>query len=84
LCNDEEPIAPTNADDCRKTCQAEPTCIQWFYMPGKCKTGKVIRLGSSTEDVEDSIGTVSGWMLDRIADFRRQHSACGDRDYWVL
>ena len=57
--------------------------MQWFYTPGKCKTGKVVRLGSSTEHLEDSVEKVSGWMLDRIADFKKQYSSCNDKDYWV-
>lgn len=83
LCNDEVQIAPGNADDCRKACQAESECVQWLYTPGKCKTGKVVRLGSSTEHDEKSVGTISGWMLDRVADFKKKYSACDDKDYWV-
>jgi hypothetical protein len=75
-------VTPSNAHDCLKACQADPPCLQWFYTPGKCKTGNVVRLGSSTEHGKDSGEAVSGWMMERVADFKKQQAACGEGNYW--
>lgn len=83
ICNDEKVVDPSTADACRESCKGDSECVQWFFAPGKCKTGKVVRLGSSTEEDQYSLEIVSGWMLDRIDVFKKEHSACDDKDYWV-
>ena len=67
--------------DCRERCRATEDCVQWYYHSGRCKTGKVIRLGSSTagSDLSDS---VSGWMGDRINVFKKRLEPCTQD--WIL
>lgn len=83
ISKDEKSVVPSTADACRESCKNDPECVQWFFAPGKCKTGNVVRLGSSTEEDQYSVEMVSGWMLDRVDAFTKQQGACDDKDYWV-
>ena len=63
--NIEYPISP---GDCEDACRRNPDCVQYMYNDEGCKTSNVIRLG----EVDNSKDLTSGWLTDRIEDFKAE------------
>ncbi|KAF2658925.1 glycosyltransferase family 31 protein, partial [Lophiostoma macrostomum CBS 122681] len=79
ISQDEKKDHFNNTDECRRACENKPSCLQWSFELGKCKTGTVIRLGSVNNQ-----GVVSGWMMDRIAAFKNaQPDPCPENN-WIV
>jgi len=66
--NDEEKVAHTSFAACRRACDADGDCLTYSYMPGECRLGHVIRLGTQAK-AEKRIR--SGWMTERIDQLKR-------------
>lgn len=90
--------AHTTAEACERACREKTSCLQWAWRPGSCRGDKVIRLGwalnnrpelgSADDRVVNAGGegddkAVSGWVEDKIQDYKRQFEPCGDRSYWI-
>ena len=86
-----------SATACERFCRRKSDCLQWAWSPGLCRGGKAIRLGWALSNrpalgsAEDRIaqagslgtkGAVSGWLLDRIAEFKEQQGSCKARNLW--
>ncbi|KAI7369584.1 glycosyltransferase family 31 protein [Hortaea werneckii] len=93
---DDDNPASNSAKACERFCRGEEHCLQWFWSPGFCKAGKVVRLGwamkkrpglGSADDriahfgEEESKKAVSGWFLDRIEAWQTAQGVC-DRSPW--
>jgi hypothetical protein len=79
--DDFERKATQSQDACADACQrmSAEECIQWMYTPGRCYLGKDIRFGKSDERGEDH--WTSGWMQDRLSQFREGLADCDVRWY---
>ncbi|KAJ9654192.1 hypothetical protein H2201_009037 [Coniosporium apollinis] len=64
-----------SAEACYAACEADEECLQYFFKPGSCHLDKVVRLGKVV-DAKKEKDTVSGWMPDRIADFKQRQPPC--------
>jgi hypothetical protein len=60
---------------CYAACEAWDECLQYFYRPGSCHLDYVVRLGK-TVDAKEEEGTVSGWMPERIQQFKERQPEC--------
>lgn len=79
---------------CEKQCRSEPDCMQWSHRGRTCKMGRNVRLGDpvdphaghmderSKKDADQH--WVSGWILDRISDYEREHESCENGPNWTL
>ncbi|XXG97372.1 hypothetical protein Hte_003671 [Hypoxylon texense] len=69
-------------DECRRTCESQPDCLQFSFLGESCKTSTAIRLGH--EGFGDTAQVKSGWVVDRIKDYtERMDASCGNKD-WIL
>ncbi|KAF2280806.1 uncharacterized protein EI97DRAFT_428902 [Westerdykella ornata] len=88
LCKGGDAVTLKSVEECRKMCEARPACLQWSFKVGKwwsfkggeCRSADVVQLGESKEGAEEM---VSGWMMDRVDQFRERLKGCEGRDYWV-
>lgn len=71
--SDGERQSTESAEACYAACEADEECLQYFFKPGSCSLDYVVRLGR-VADVEDR--TVSGWMLNRIEEFKQRQAPC--------
>ena len=62
-----------SAEDCYAACEADEGCMQYLFRPGSCSHNWAIRLGHATEPDSDII---SGWMLDRLEQFKQSQADC--------
>ena len=60
---------------CRAACDADEECLQYFFKPGSCRLNRNVILGK-VADAKKENDTVSGWMLDRIEQFRQRQPPC--------
>ena len=76
---DWEKEAVDSESACAAACLRMPDdeCIQWMFTPGRCALGKDIRFGKRDEH-EDEHWT-SGWILERIENFRNEFVDCDIR-----
>lgn len=65
---------------CREACEEDKDCIQWAWHPGTCKLHHSIRMGVAVEPKEK---TISGWMLERVDEFKKAKGECGDVQWQV-
>lgn len=90
--------AHTSAEACERTCRDKASCLQWAWRPGTCRGDKLVRLGwalnnrpelGSADDMKVNAGgegdenAISGWLKDRIEDYKKQFDPCGQRSYWI-
>jgi len=61
---------------CRAACARDKKCVQFEVFGSTCRLGHSIRLGHA-QNAEAALMWTSGWMLDRIGDFKEYHSRCG-------
>ncbi|KAH8817410.1 hypothetical protein F5884DRAFT_874438 [Xylogone sp. PMI_703] len=54
---------------CRSACKADAKCVQYLHTKGECYLGSAFRLGGP-RTAEGRRRWKSGWMLERIHDFR--------------
>lgn len=66
--------------ECRKACTDNTECFQWTWHPGTCKLQKSIKLGRT---VDAKTETTSGWMLDRVKEFKKTRGSCEDAQWSV-
>lgn len=79
---------------CERACRDKASCVQWAWRPGSCRGDKVIRLGwaldnrpelGSADDRVVKAGgegdedAVSGWLEDRIEEYKKRFVTCGER-----
>ncbi|KIW63107.1 hypothetical protein PV04_09983 [Phialophora macrospora] len=69
-----------SADRCRKVCDSDNECVQFSWHPGTCKLSHSIKMGRPVDAKEEYI---SGWMLDRIAEFRKARGECGEISWQI-
>lgn len=79
-----------DAEACRQHCESDPDCLSFRLRrdPRECQTASYFRFGraahswlKSTEK-KNTLGMVSGWMIDRIRDLRAR-STCDAADEFV-
>lgn len=83
--SEEELEARSSAGGCQKRCQAEDECRQWSHRTNVCKMSRSVRGGNPVPKPAHEMQNqnwVSGWMLDRIQTFKRQHAVCPDGADW--
>ncbi|EXJ82592.1 hypothetical protein A1O3_06405 [Capronia epimyces CBS 606.96] len=68
-----EKRATKSVKQCRKACEADSGCIQFSWHPGTCKLNNAIKIGHA---VDPEAETTSGWMLDRIDQFKNSREKC--------
>lgn len=61
-------------EQCHSTCLKDRKCFQFEHFGETCRLSYSIRLGRSQYESESR--RTSGWMLDRINEFKRSHSPC--------
>jgi hypothetical protein len=66
--------------DCQEACTDDKECMQWTWHPGTCKLQKSIKLGRTVDAKKE---TTSGWMLERIEDFKKARGDCEDAQWSV-
>jgi hypothetical protein len=69
-----------SVEKCIKACKEKPECFQYTYSPLKCQLGSSFRLGGKKAP-EEGRTWISGWDLDKIEAFKREHSPCTSVDY---
>lgn len=74
-----EKLATQSVEHCREACQTDGGCIQFSWHPGTCKLNRSIKLGHAVATKEE---TTSGWILDRVAVFKKPRNHCQVR--WEL
>ncbi|KAK7733414.1 hypothetical protein SLS57_000429 [Botryosphaeria dothidea] len=71
---------------CREACAQRQDCVQYLFSPGRCQTGKVIRLGQAGSERDPiNLGggdSTSGWVVERINNFIQSVEPC-QQDYWI-
>ena len=79
----EEAIDATiRAFECDDFCHKDPNCVQYTYAPGECRIGHTIRIGHALSPQANSTRTTnSGWMLERVEEYRQQQQPCSVR--WI-
>ncbi|KAI9655217.1 MAG: hypothetical protein M1831_004927 [Alyxoria varia] len=82
--DDDETVAHKSLMACEETCERKDNCVQYSYMPGECRLGNVIRLGSKADPDSDEgkRAISSGWMAERIQRFRDSMEPC--KPQWIL
>jgi hypothetical protein len=73
--SDVERQSAGSAEACYAACEADEECLQYFFKPGSCNLDTVVRLGR-VADAEQEDNTVSGWMLNRIEEFKQRQAPC--------
>lgn len=73
---DFEQRAVESESACEEACKKQPNskCIQWMFTPGRCYLGDVIRFGKTDE--RDSESWVSGWISDRVENYKTHMGDC--------
>lgn len=73
-----EQKATESESACEQVCVQETDghCVQWMFSPGRCYLGHVIRYGKTDES--DNAPWVSGWIPDRIAEYKRRLGDCDE------
>ncbi|KAK5002000.1 hypothetical protein LTR39_006799 [Cryomyces antarcticus] len=71
---EDEQRSVNSFDECAVACLNKEDCKQYMWEPGRCRLGRDIRLGRSEE--KGGMGVKSGWMQDRVEDFRRSLEPC--------
>lgn len=65
---------------CRRACEQKQDCMQFSLVDAECKTAAYAKLGRRKAIYESE--AQSGWMLDRIADFKTRLEMC--TPVWIL
>lgn len=78
LLEEYEQAATESQDACAEACIREgpDECIQWMYSPGRCYLGRDIRFGKSDERERVDERWVSGWIPERIEEFKQKFAGC--------
>ena len=76
-----EQKAHSSFDDCRIACRSLSNCLQYRYYQGVCSTSSKIKHGQPKQsegkpDAEDH--WISGWDLEKIEAWVREHDECGE------
>ena len=65
-------------DDCKKLCEAHPTCLQFVSSPEGCSISyQEVKLGEEGSD------TKSGWFHKRIERWMSNLDRCGGKEGWI-
>jgi hypothetical protein len=64
-----------SVESCERACEKDMKCLQYEHTGVECRLSHSIRLGEQRLPRDDE-KHVSGWMLDRIKDFKKVHSPC--------
>ena len=67
--------------NCKKLCDSDDSCVQWEHHDKECKTSRSVKLGG-TKQGEDNSRYISGWRLDKIAEFREKMGNCTSGPAW--
>lgn len=76
---EEEKNAFSSPGGCEAMCRRENECRQWSHFGLTCKMSRAVRAG---EPIKKQGGLfaptnhISGWMLDRIDSYTKQHAIC--------
>ncbi|KAF2169719.1 glycosyltransferase family 31 protein [Zasmidium cellare ATCC 36951] len=71
----------TDLPSCYRACEKDSACLQYRFnlQTKKCTTSKEPRLGKKALQMEEF---VSGWLYDRVEEWRRKRPAC-EEDLWI-
>ena len=69
-----------SADKCREVCDSDKECVQYSWHPGTCKLSHAIRIGRPVDEKEEYI---SGWMTDRVDEFKKARRECGEISWQI-
>ena len=74
--NDEERESVRSSDykACQKVCNSDGGCLQWKWVKGKCVTNHSVIFGSRDKNKKASEAWVSGWILNRVDEVRKEQS----------
>ncbi|KIX04173.1 uncharacterized protein Z518_07727 [Rhinocladiella mackenziei CBS 650.93] len=72
--------ATRSVEHCREACEDDHDCVQWTWHPGTCKLNYSIKLGHA---VGGDLETTSGWMMERIEEFKKARGEC-DEPQWQV
>lgn len=78
--NDLEKVAQESFENCRAACESISGCVQFRFGKGICSTSTAVRFGKQPSVGEDP-KPKSGWMLERIKKFAKDHDNCGAVKY---
>ena len=80
-----EEKAHLSIEDCRMACRYAVDCMQWQFRNGICKTAQSIKHGHPTKPSENQDErSTSGWNVERVRAWVRQHDDCGDVTWPVI
>ncbi|OQN99746.1 hypothetical protein B0A48_14516 [Cryoendolithus antarcticus] len=79
IMSDWEQRSVESQDACAAACEKmrDWGCLQWMFSPGRCYVGRVMRFGKSDE--REEAHWTSGWMGDRIAEFKKEFEHCNPK-----
>lgn len=78
---------PTKSyNQCRRACEKDPTCFQFMYSRGSCKTEASFTLGkprypSKARDGGKEVRFQSGWLVERIQKWIDHNSPCKEPNW---
>jgi hypothetical protein len=80
---EEEKNAYLSPSGCEAMCRSENECRQWTHYGLTCKMSRAVRAGEPVKREEKGKNVplapnnyISGWMLDRIESYTKQHAIC--------
>lgn len=71
--SDLQKAAAGSMKKCKEACAEDNECVQWSFHPGTCQLQKTIKLGHLADA---KLETTSGWMLDRVNEFKKSKKDC--------
>ena len=71
-----EQRAVQSQESCAAACLDREQCVQWMFAPGRCYLGDVVRFGQSDEREAKEEHWVSGWIGERIDEFKTRMEGC--------
>lgn len=80
--SEEEKNAFASPGGCEAMCRRENECRQWSHFGMTCKMSRAVRAGQAVKREKGSnvlfsqTNHISGWMLDRIDTYKKQHAIC--------
>lgn len=66
-----------SVEKCRDVCESDESCVQFSWHPGTCKVSSSIKMGKPVPTKEEY---VSGWMIDRVKEFKKARGKCTSED----
>ncbi|MCJ1247137.1 hypothetical protein MMC30_004348 [Trapelia coarctata] len=81
---DTERASIESPENCLKACEANSECFQWLHHDRECVLHRSVSLGGSQKQAGSSTSWTSGWMIEKIEEFRAEMKNCPDGPDWTV